>query len=66
MKGKISAVEPVCVVIDEENHAEQFETPRCARDRWAPSRKKFLRDGSMTGVVGRDRLRAREQTSDSS
>jgi hypothetical protein len=32
MKGKISAAEPVCVIIDEENHAEPFEAPGCARD----------------------------------
>jgi hypothetical protein len=66
MKGKISAAEPVCVIIDEENHAEQFEAPRCVRDRRAPSRRNFWRDRSMTGVVGRDGLRAREQTLDMS
>jgi hypothetical protein len=41
MKGKIPAAEPVCVIIDEKNHAEQFETPRCARDRRAASRTNF-------------------------
>jgi len=47
MKGKISAAEPVCVIIDEKNHAELFEALRCARDRCAPSRRSFWRDGSM-------------------
>jgi hypothetical protein len=64
MKGKIPAAEPVCVIVDEENHAEQFEAPRCARDRRAASRANFWLDGSITVVMGRNGLRAREQTLD--
>jgi hypothetical protein len=41
MKGKIPAAEPVCVIVDEENHAEQFEAPRGVRDRRAASRTNF-------------------------
>ena len=66
MKGKISAVEPVCVTIDEENHAEQFEAPRWREIGVRRRGEVFWRDGSMTGVVGRDGLRAREQTLDMS
>jgi len=66
MKGKISAAELVCATIDEENYPEQFEGPRCVRHRRAPSPRNFWRDGSMTGVMGRDGLRAREQSLDRS
>jgi hypothetical protein len=41
MMGKIPAAEPVCVIVDEENHAEQFEAPRGVRDRRAASRTNF-------------------------
>jgi len=47
MKGKIPGAEPVCVIIDADNRAEQFEALRCARDRWASPRTNFWRDGSM-------------------
>jgi hypothetical protein len=64
MKGKISAAEPVCVIIDEGKSCGTIRSAaQCAGSVCAIA-EKFLGDGSMTDVVGRDGLRAREQTLD--
>jgi hypothetical protein len=42
MKGKISAAEPVCVIIDGKNHAEQFRSAALRARSVCAIAEKFL------------------------